>query len=121
MIDMTDVVADLTLQAPQSVTILRSTGSWVAGGFQSSTAQFQVNGVVQPATDKEIGMLPEGDRVGQVMAFWLTVPVLLTHGGQSPGTSDILQYYGEKYRVLSVKHYGGAGYWKALGTRLSAA
>lgn len=35
------------------------------------------------------------------------------------GASDILVYANEQYRVLSVKHYPGSGYWKALGTRMS--
>jgi hypothetical protein len=39
--------------------------------------------------------------------------------GQS--ASDILQYQNERYRVMSVFHVAGSGYYKAMGTRMDAA
>lgn len=195
MINVADIVADADLQAPQPFTILRSTGQFVLGGFDSAiTTTIEAYGPVQRATSKEVQMLPEGDRVGAIMAFWWTQPILLTTGkapvpsthgevpaGDVPGSvytlssapvdgginlfrngllqrvpydytidgatitlarptvtgeqlyvtwpvtlmvgtnaADVLVYNGEKYRVLDVKNYPGSGYWKALGTRISA-
>lgn len=195
MIVMSDVVGDLELAAPQPFQVLRSTGQWVLGGFSSSTTVIDLIGPVQRASDKEVAMLPEGDRVGGVMAFWCTTPIYTTRitaanqaasvqtpqgtlpgtvftvsGGissgvftvnglfQTPGidytlsngvitttytvpsgstllfvgpvsgvvndpsAADILVYppNGDQYRVLAVRHYPGSGYWKALGTRMSA-
>jgi hypothetical protein len=194
MLDLSDVVADVDLQAPKPFTILRSTGQFVFGGFQSSTVSISAYGPVQRATDREIQMLPEADRVSGIMAFWWTQPIYGTRGaaplpsthgevpaGAIPGTNytlsaappgegvtlfkngvalslgsdyaisgnaitltvatesgdklyvtwpveafvgqnaaDILVYEGEQYRVLAVKHYPGSGFFKALGTRMSA-
>jgi hypothetical protein len=194
MIYLSDVVADADLQAPQPFTILRSVGEFVIGGFESTTVSIPAYGPVQRATDREVQMLPEGDRVGGIMAFWWTQPIYSTRGaapvpsthaeapsGAFPGTvytlsqvppadsitlyknrlalrlnadytisgatitmtaatgssdelyatwpvessvgqaaADICVYKGEQYRVLSVRHYPGSGYYKALGTRMAA-
>lgn len=195
MIDVSDIVSDGELMAPQPFQILRSSGQWVLGGFQSTVNSIYQVGPVQRASDKEVQMLPEADRVGGVMAFWCTIPVYVTRGtlpdfsasfqvpqgvrptnvfilngtynfgtvtlngllqipgldyvlvggilmmnqtiissdvlsfvspeinaADNPAASDLLVYppNGEQYRVLSVRHYPGSGYWKALGTRLSA-
>jgi len=78
---MADVVSDIDLAAPQPFQVLRSTGQWVAGKFQSTiTSTLELVGPVQQATDKEAAMLPEGDRVGQVFSFWATVPLYTTRG-----------------------------------------
>lgn len=193
MILMDDVVDDPDMLAPQPFQILRSAGSWVLGGFQSNVTTLATIGPVQRASNKEVMMLPPGDRVSGIMAFWCTMPIYVTRGAspvpgsvgqaflrvagptltivggyssglltrnglfQTPGVdytlvngvvtlvlpagpsdifyfvadtivydgaeaADILVYppNGEQYRVLAVKHYPGSGYWKALGTRMSA-
>jgi hypothetical protein len=195
MLNMSDVLVSADMLPPQAFTIRRSMGRWAIGGFQSATFDLEVNGPVQAATDTEIAMLPEADRIGDVTAFWSVQPIYVTRGkapvpnvqgatlqGAIPGTvytlspapptgvvgtltkngsllipnvdyalatptitlaastslndvlyfewpvnspigadaSDILVYDKDQYRVLSVRHYPGSGYWKALGTRMSA-
>lgn len=80
MISVQEVVNDTDMIAPEPFTILRSTGQFVAGGFQSTTQPIQLWGPVQQASNKEIMMLPEADRVGSVRAFWSRIPVYLTRG-----------------------------------------
>jgi len=121
MISMKEVISDPDLCAPQQYTILRSAGAWIAGGFQSTVSTIQQFGPVQQASNKEVAMLPEADRVSEVRSFWSTVPIYVT---RINAASDKIQYPatgGEVYRVLQVYHTPGAGYWKALATRESAA
>ena len=81
MISMADVVSDIDLAAPKPFQVLRSTGTWASGGFTSAiTETLELTGPVQQATDREVAMLPEGDRVSQVMSFWATVPLYTTRG-----------------------------------------
>lgn len=81
MINVSDIVSDGDLAAPQPFQVLRSTGTWASGGFTSAvTETLELTGPVQQATDKEVSMLPEGDRVSQVMSFWATVPLYTTRG-----------------------------------------
>ena len=80
MISVEEVVLDPDMTAPQPFVILRSEGMFVAGGFQSVTRPITQFGPVQQASNKEIQMLPEADRVGSIRAFWCTIPVYLTRG-----------------------------------------
>lgn len=118
MINMSDVVADATFQAPEPFQILRSVGSFQSGGFKSVTSEIQQVGPVQPATDKAVAMLPEGDRIGLVLTFWCTVPIYVTSKSTA---SDIIVYESDRYRVLAVNHHPGAGFWRATATRMKAA
>ena len=196
MISVEEVILDPDMCDPSPFTVLRSSGQWVAGGFQSAiTQQLQTFGPVRVATNKELAMLAEADRVSQVRAFYATFPILVTRGqaplpathgevpqGTIPGVtyalsepppatlgvltinglfqrpngydytlngvtitlntptdpddklyftwpitamvgaaeSDVIDYDNQQWRILSVYRTPGSGYWKALGTRLSA-
>jgi hypothetical protein len=81
MISVQEVIQDPDMTDPEPYVILRSTGQWVAGGFQSVvTRTINIFGPVRNATDKEIAMLPEADRVSRVRAFYATQPILLARG-----------------------------------------
>ena len=81
MISVQEVIPDPDMTDPQPFTISRSAGQWVAGGFQSTVVRtLQIFGTVRNATDKEVAMLPEADRVGRVRAFYATMPILTTRG-----------------------------------------
>lgn len=80
MISVADVVLDPDMMAPQPFTILRSIGQFIPGGFQSATTSIPQFGPVQQASDKEILMLPEADRIGAIRAFWTTITIYTTRG-----------------------------------------
>jgi hypothetical protein len=87
MISVQEVILDPDMIAPEPFTILRSTGQFALGGFETVTVPIQLWGPVQQASNKEIQMLPEADRVGSIRAFWSRVPVYLTRGtAPAPGT-----------------------------------
>jgi hypothetical protein len=80
MISVADVVQDPDMIAPQPFTIFRSTDTYVLGGVQSTTTPIQAFGPVQQASNKEIQMLPEADRVEGVRSFWWVQPLYVTRG-----------------------------------------
>lgn len=103
MISVQEVITDPDMAAPEPYQILRSTGTYIAGGFQSVTTTISCFGPVQQASNKEIQMLPEADRIGSIRAFWNTQPIYTTRGtaavpsvqgevpsGESPGTTYTL-------------------------------
>lgn len=90
MIDVSEVVTDPDFTAPQPFTIKRSTGQFVLGGFESVTTDIPQLGPVQQASDKEIQMLPEADRVGSIRSFWCTIPIYTTRG-----TAPVPSVHGE--------------------------
>ena len=80
MISVAEVITDPDMIAPEPFTVLRSTGSWVAGGFQSNTTSIPMWGPVHQASEKEINMVPEADRIGEMRSFWSLVPIFVTRG-----------------------------------------
>lgn len=80
MISVFEVVVDPDMIAPQPFTVLRSTGMFVLGGFQSVTTAIPMFGPVQQASNKEVQMLQEADRIGSIRSFWSTQPIYTTRG-----------------------------------------
>lgn len=100
MISVAEVVTDPDMIAPQPFTILRSTGYFTINGFVSNTTPISAFGPVQQASDKEVNMLQEADRIGGVRSFWWTQEIFTTRGkatvpgvhGEAPTQVDALHY-----------------------------
>jgi hypothetical protein len=87
VISVQEVVTDPDMIAPRPYTILRSVGTFVLGGFESTTTAITTFGPVQQMSDKEISVLPEADRVGALRSFWNVQPIYVTRGTVPlPGT-----------------------------------
>lgn len=104
MISVQEVVVDPDMTAPHPYTILRSTGNFVPGGFDSVVTPIGMFGPVQQASNKEIQMLKEADRVGSIRSFWSTQPIYVTRGyGPVPGVhQEPLAVDGTTYTLSSV-------------------
>lgn len=119
MFDLGDIVTSPDLAQP--FTIFRSTGGkFLAGNWTSQTQQIDYFGTVSVASSRDIEMIPEGDRVREVMAFWSDEPIYGTGSATSGRSSDIIVWQGNQYRVLAVFRYLDYGYYKALATRMKA-
>jgi hypothetical protein len=90
MINVQEVILDTDMLPPEPYTILRSTGQFIAGQFQSVTMPITQFGPVQQPSNREISMLPEADRVGSIRAFWSPRPIYVTRG-----TAPVPSIYGE--------------------------
>jgi hypothetical protein len=109
-----DIVTDPDLA--ESYTVERSVGGmFVAGGYQDSKTTLAMYGVVSRDVSNELDMVPEGDRVKELRAFWSAKPIYRTNEN---GVSDILIWNNEKYRVLFVANYMNRKYWKAIAARM---
>lgn len=82
MIEVQDVVADAEMTAPEPWTILRSVATYQWGGVASSVTPIPTSGPVRVASNREIQMLPEADRVGSIRAFYSLQPVYMTRSTQ---------------------------------------
>jgi hypothetical protein len=90
VISVDEVIQDPDMVAPEPFYVLRSTGSFVLGGFQSTTTSIPCFGPIHVASDREINMLPEADRVGAVRSFWTNIPLYTTRG-----TAPVPSVHGE--------------------------
>lgn len=100
-------------------TVTRTVTSFVAGGTETTPMDIPLCGNVSAASARDINALPEGDFVSEALAFWCQQELFVTHADPQPGTSDVIAWQGERYRVMSVFRYPSRGYWKAICVRLA--
>jgi hypothetical protein len=130
--DLSAVIDDGVLS--ESFTIQRSTGSFQVGGWVTSSVNIPGWGVVSVATEEDLLMIPEGDRVTGIMVFHTSTRIYETQldtfqpGIVPPGNlsnnplqrvSDIMVWNFQTWRVLAVGPYPNRTYWRALAVRLA--
>ncbi|GED71177.1 hypothetical protein BRE01_48790 [Brevibacillus reuszeri] len=114
MIDVSEVITDPDFAQP--FTVHRKGGDWVKGRWVSSDVPpIRMTGVVIVADAKTLEQLPEGDRVTGLMSFYSTQELFET---REEGTSDQIEWRGERYRVKRVFPYVDYGYYKAVAERV---
>lgn len=113
-IDVSDIVNDPDLAF--SFTLLRYGGSFQQGGYFETSIPVTLYGPVQPSSDEDVLMVPEGDRVTGMFTFWCQQQIDHT----SPaGTGDVIAWNDQNYKILAVKPWAQNGYYRAVGARLS--
>ena len=124
--DLSFVVDDGVLS--EFYSIVRSTGSFQLGGWVTSSTTIQGYGVVSVATEEDLDMIPEADRVTGSMVFHSQQRIYLTQldqptsGSDTQRVSDIFVWplnTNQKWRVLHVGPYPNRNYWKAIAVRLA--
>lgn len=119
MIDLSAVVIDSRIA--QSFTVYRKSGKWNAGRFEQSENEVKLTGTISIASDQEIEQIPEGDRVGGEIVIHSNQKIYTTRATDTTnksGTSDELEWHGDRYKVYSVRDYSDYGYYKAIGIRM---
>lgn len=119
LIQVSEVVNDPDFAQPFA--ILRSTGTWLNGVWQSATQELISYGVIADPTDREVQMIPEGDKVTGAKVFWSSQPIYGTHATAGiGGSSDILVWRGLSFRVLLVQQFEDYGFYRAMAVRMKA-
>lgn len=108
--DMADVLLDPDFLV--DFPIIRSVESVDARGrTQSSASEIPAQGVIHPATEEELKILPEAQRVEEVIAVYTATR--LTAGDDTHG-ADRVGWQGGTYKVLKVMDYSQFGLVMAL-------
>lgn len=114
LLNVADVILDPLFV--QSFGVKRQSGAWTKGAWVPGTvSNLTLTGTIIPASPKDIDQIPEGDRITGMMAFYTTAETFVT---RSTGTSDVLTWNGEDYKVMLVNPYSDYGYYKALAVRM---
>ncbi|UUZ80638.1 hypothetical protein LJK88_20470 [Paenibacillus sp. P26] len=114
MINVSDVVTDADFA--QAFTVYRQTGSWVKSRWTMGVEQaIPFYGTITACSAEDLEQLPEGDRVKGAMCFYAIPEINTTN---ETGTSDQIEWRGERYRVQQVMPWGDFGYNKAIGVRM---
>lgn len=109
----------------QCFKVFRKSGEWIKGRFIEEEKELNFTGVITPSKPKEIEMIPEGDRVGGEITIHTTRKLYTTHAIQDEesenefeGTSDEIEWQGDRYKLYQVNDYSKYGYYSAIGMRL---
>jgi hypothetical protein len=104
----------------QVLKVWRQTGEWIAGEFvYGEEVMLSVPGIVTVANVKDLEQVPEGDRVKGTMCFYSTFKLELTRNSPDQGTSDQIEWRGERYRLFQIMPQFDYGYNKAFGARMA--
>ncbi|WP_278748198.1 hypothetical protein [Limosilactobacillus oris] len=109
----------------QKFKVFRKSGEWVKGRFIESEKEISMIGVIAPSKPKEIEMIPEGDRVGGEITIHTIRKLYTTRSidtsednEENQGTSDIIEWQSERYKLYQVNDYSQYGYYSSIGMRL---
>ncbi|MBS5330577.1 MAG: hypothetical protein KHX98_07750 [Limosilactobacillus oris] len=123
MINVAKAVTDPRFS--QKFKVFRKSGEWVKGRFIESEKEISMIGVIAPSKPKEIEMIPEGDRVGGEITIHTIRKLYTTRSidtsednEENQGTSDIIEWQSERYKLYQVNDYSQYGYYSSIGMRL---
>ena len=111
----------LSPRISQHYTVLRTSGGWQKGKYVLAEPQeLDFTGTITVAREKDLLIVPEGDRVKGTMCFHALKEIYVTHkdGSEQSGISDIIVWRGNHYRIVSVSPEIDYGYYKAIGNRM---
>jgi hypothetical protein len=116
VIDVSEVLNDADVSS--AFIINRTTGQFGPGGWQAKgpPQMIQAFGAARNTSGKELEMVPEGDRVSEMITFRSATQMYVTNASGS-ATSDVLTWLGDNYRVYVVKNYSEQGYFLAIAAR----
>jgi hypothetical protein len=118
--DLSFIIDDGVLS--EAWVIQRAIGGFQLGGWTTTTTLIPGWGVVSVASDQDLLMIPEGDRVSGAMVFHSSSVIYETEYDPASMTqyaSDIMLWNNQSYRILSVGPYPNRQYWKAIGVRMA--
>lgn len=116
LLDLSDVVADLSDEDALTVTRASSAPSYTNGRLDTpTTTTFTIAASVQPANSRDLERLPEGSRISDARAVFTTTELRTLGPTQSP---DLVTIAGEAYEVQAVQLWANIGnYWRAVALK----
>jgi hypothetical protein len=119
MIDVSDIITDPDFV--QDFQLVHCQGLFQNGRWTETETlpAIAVRGIVIPAKDDELQILPEAERLNATQAVYALQE--LTIGDQEGIQADRIIYLGQWYRLVHVKYYAQCNLWYALAQRFQHA
>lgn len=122
--NLSSVVNNPTLAEPFSVQ--RSIGgAFGPSGWTEKYSTLNYYGIISIADAKTVDAVPEADRVHEMIVINCELPLYVTRvaneGTPGQGTSDVVTWQGDQYRILKVHNYSNRGYYWCLAARMVGA
>ena len=104
----------------QSFIAHRSSGHFGSGGWiEDSSTAIVMTGAVTNAEPQEEIHVPEGDRIMGSRVFVTDQILYQSRLEPGQGSTDEIEYKGERYHLHKIWDYADYGFWKAIGSRLA--
>lgn len=104
----------------QTITVKRNQCAIVKYKPVIKETELTLKGVIAPADQKALEMLPEADRVSGTISVFTREQLYLT--GDSPEgdyISDIIIHHGQEYKLQAQMDYSDYGYYQSICTLMS--
>lgn len=113
MIEISELMTDPDFAQP--FVIRRVSGAFAGEGeFTRTETTVNASGVIQPASEDDLKMLPEGERSDSAIKVYSKTEL---RRGDGAGTeSDVIEWLGKRYRVMQSKPWQLHGYYFAIAT-----
>ena len=112
-LDLSDIVQSPEFSQQIKITRSRS-GVWFQGKYTDLKKTIVTTGVISATDERDINMIPEGDRVQEMKTIHAIIPLYTTRTGKNQSASDVIEVNGEEYKVIRVTNAGDYGYWRAI-------
>lgn len=99
----------------QKFTVYRKNGTWNAGRWTGTEITLTLLGVISVADADTLEQMPEGDRQKGAIVIHTQSPIYPTTAN---GTSDEIEWRGNRWRVSQVPPYADYGYYKAIAIKM---
>lgn len=95
-------------------------GEWTLEGYKQDETTLNLYGPIVPINTKDLLQVSEGDRATGIMTFYSSQSIYVTRDNtnEGTGTSDEIEWWGERYKIVSITPFNDYGYMKAFGTRM---
>jgi hypothetical protein len=104
------------------VTLRRwSASGWQANGVfneAASPTETTIQAVIQSPSEKDMRLLPEGERVEAYVAIWTRTALMTSDDAPSGRADEVVGFDGNRYRIVRVSSRTEGGFTRAIG-RLS--
>lgn len=132
MINISEIVNDPDFA--QQFYVLRSSGVFALGGFQDTKTTISMYGVIEIATENELQLLSEGDRVSGAISVHTSTALYLSNnvgdafeqsygksgfGSLNNSESDIVQWRNQQWKCVKQYKWIDFGYFKTIAVRMS--
>ncbi|WP_206923024.1 hypothetical protein [Alicyclobacillus suci] len=99
----------------QKFTVYRKSGVWNAGRYSESETALSMIGVITVADPNDLEQIPEGDRQKGAISIHTSQPLQVT---TQSGTSDEIEWRGNRYRAAQLFPYADYGYYKVIAVKM---
>lgn len=92
----------------------RDNGQFVPGAATPTT----IKAVIQAASEKDLRVLPEGERTDGYVTIWSLVELRTADEDAGTVADEVTGPEGEAFRIVKVGYRSEAGFWRCIGRKI---